>query len=518
MKRRTPSRVIMLRIHSSALPDSFTLACMPFTPVASLKFERAPHSLRTPHAAQRAAFARAEAASRPEDSRGLRLVSLSEVLTALSYALDLTGGQAAGHTVRTCMIGMRIAGELGLPDDACASLYDALLLKDAGSSSNAAYLTGIYDSDDRVIKPRLRWIDRKHRVSTAYHTARSVGIGQSPWSRLTHFVGILSDDAIGRNLIQIRSDRGAKVALRLGFPRTTAHAIRSLDEQWDGCGLPDGKRGDEIPLLSRIANLAQTVEAFRARNGVAHAMRVARARRGRWFEPRLVDIVSRWENDAQWWARLDSPDVSAEVLSLKPTNHVRLVDERGIDDVARAFADIIDAKSPFTYNHSTRVANYACAIAERAGLAPEEIRRLRRASLLHDMGKLGISSRLLDKTGPLSRREREEMNRHPLYTWEVLSRVSAFSDFARMAAMHHEKLDGSGYPWGVRGEKLDDATRILCVADVFEALTSARSYRAEMTPRAALRIIRREAGMELCPRAVEGLAAMVEESPKQMVM
>jgi len=443
-------------------------------------------------------------------------VSLSEVLTALSYALDLTGGQPAGHTVRTCMVGMRIAGELGLSDDECASLYDAVLLKDAGSSSNAAYMTVLFDSDDRVIKSRLRWIDREHRLSAVFHTARSVGIGQSPWSRLSHFVGILRDVEIGRNIVRLRSDRGAKVALRLGFPRTTAHAIRSLDEQWDGCGLPDGKRGEEIPLLSRIANLAQTVEAFRARSGVAYAMRVARSRRGRWFEPRLVDIVLKWEADSEWWARLESPDISADVLSLKPTNQVRLVDERGIDDVARAFADIIDAKSPFTYNHSTRVANYACSIAERLGLPPEEIRRLRRAALLHDIGKLGISSRLLDKPGPLNRREKEEMNRHPLYTWEILSRVSAFADFARMAAMHHEKLDGSGYPWGVWGEDIDVATRILCVADVFEALTSARSYRAEMSPAVAVDIIRRDAGRELCPRAVEGLAAMVDESPKQM--
>jgi len=330
-------------------------------------------------------------------------------------------------------------------------------------------------------------------------------------------VGILRNDELGRNIVRVRSDRGARVALRLGFPRNTAHAIRSLDEQWDGCGLPDGKRGEEIPLLSRIANLAQTAEAFRTRNGVAYAMRVARSRRGRWFEPRLVDIVLKWETDKQWWARLESPDVSAEVLTLKPLNHVRLVDEHGIDDVARAFAEIIDAKSPFTYNHSTRVANYACSIAERMGLSPEETRRLRRAALLHDIGKLGVSSQLLDKAGPLNRRERDEMRRHPLYTWEILSRVSAFADFARMAAMHHEKLDGSGYPWGVWGEDLDAATRILCVADVFEALTSARSYREAIAPSDAVNFIRHDAGVELCPRAVEGLAAMVDESPKQMV-
>lgn len=453
---------------------------------------------------------------RPEAARGLRLVSLSEVLTALSYALDLTGGLPAGHTVRTCMIGMRIANTLGLSDDESAALYDAVLLKDAGSSSNAAYITALFDTDDRIVKRRLRWIDRESLVTTAFHTARSVAIGRSSWSRVTHFVGLLHDDQIGRSFVRVRSDRGAKVALRLGFPRATAHAIKSLDEQWDGCGLPDGKRGEEIPLLSRIANLAQTVEAFRAQRGVDYAIRMALARRGRWFEPRLVDIVAAWENDSAWWAKLDSPDVNAEALALKPSNHVRLVDERGIDDVARAFADIIDAKSPFTYCHSTRVANFACAIAERLGLQAEDVRRLRRAALLHDIGKLGVSSRMLDNPGPLTRFERKEMQRHSVYTWEILSRVAAFTDFARMAALHHEKLDGSGYPWGVRGDDLDLPTRILCVADVYDALTSARPYRPAMAPAVAFSLIQRESGTKLCSEAVDGLASYVQALPQQM--
>jgi HD-GYP domain-containing protein (c-di-GMP phosphodiesterase class II) len=414
----------------------------------------------------------AYAAAKPEASRGLRLVSLSEVLTALSYALDLTGGLPPGHTVRTCMIGMRIAHTLGLSDEECAALYDAVLMKDAGSTSNSSYVKAIFGGEYGLNKLKL---------------ARA------------------------------RSERSSRVALKLGFPRATAHAIRSLDEQWDGSGFPDGKRGSEIPLLSRIASLAQTIEVCRSQRGVTYAFEVARSRRGRSFEPRLVDIVSTWENDSDWWTRLESPDITAEVLALKPCNHVRLVDERGVDDVARAFADIIDAKSPFTYQHSTRVSEYACGIAERAGLPEEEIRRLRRAAWLHDIGKLGISSHLLDKAGPLTSAERIEMKRHPLHTWEILSRVSAFADFARMAAHHHEKLDGSGYPWGVKADELDTATRILCVADVFEALTSARPYRAGLAPSVAMSLIQRDAGVRLCPTAVEGLLSLVEALPNQMV-
>jgi putative nucleotidyltransferase with HDIG domain len=412
---------------------------------------------------------------------------------------------------------MRIANTLGLSDEDCSALYDAVLLKDAGSSSNASYLTAIFGSDDRLIKPHLRWIDRRNRLVAAFRTARSVGVGRSPLSRLTVFLGTLQDDVVAQKLMRIRSDHGAKIALRLGFPRATAHAIRSLDEHWDGCGLPDGKRGDEIPLLSRIANLAQTVEAFRARRGVSGALRMARSRRGRWFEPRLVDVVLEWETDREWWAQLEFPEITSTVLALKPSNHVRLVDERGIDDVARAFAEIIDAKSPFTYRHSTRVSEYACGIAERLGMRGYDVRRLRRAAWLHDIGKLGISSRVLDKTGPLNGAEVKEMMQHPIHTWEILSRVGAFADFAWMAALHHEKLDGSGYPWGLTGDALDTTTRILVVADVFEALTSARPYRAALSPRVAVSLIEGEAGKRLCPDAVAGLASLAKNLPEHMV-
>jgi putative nucleotidyltransferase with HDIG domain len=410
---------------------------------------------------------------------------MSEVLAALSYALDLTGGLPAGHTVRTCVIGMRIANEIGLSPEESSALYDAMLLKDAGSSSNAAYVSALFGTT-----------------------------GAPPWKRVSRFIAFARAKRSGGAYSRVRSERGAKVALRLGFPRATAHAIRSIDEHWNGCGLPEGRRGEEIPLLSRIANLSQTIEAYRERHGHATALKIARARRGSWFDPRLVDIVLAWSGENDWWAKLGSA-AGPEVLAAEPSGHVRLVDERGIEDVARAFAEIIDAKSPFTYDHSTRVAQYATAIASELGLAAFDVRRLNRAALLHDIGKLGVSARMLDKAGPLTSTERAEMQRHPAHTWEILSRVGAFADFAKMASLHHEKLDGSGYPWGVRGEDLDLPTRILCVADIFEALTAPRPYREAMPSSVALDLIRKDAGVKVCRVACEGLAAVIGKLPKR---
>ncbi|HMA21860.1 MAG TPA: HD domain-containing phosphohydrolase, partial [Gemmatimonadaceae bacterium] len=189
----------------------------------------------------------------------------------------------------------------------------------------------------------------------------------------------------------------------------------------------------------------------------------------------------------------------------EPEQHTRYVDDKGLDDVARAFAEIIDAKSPFTYQHSTNVAKYARATAFELGFEKSEVAVLNRAALLHDVGKLGVSTSILDKAGPMTPEERAEMQRHPLYTWEILQRVSAFAGFARTAALHHEKLDGSGYPWGVKGEDLDVASRILCVSDIYEALTANRPYRAGLTRDAALKIIHSSAGKHVCPLATEAL-------------
>ena len=434
-------------------------------------------------------------------------VSLSEVLSALSHALDLTEGLPHGHALRSCAIAMRLAEELGLGTEDRVALYYAMLLKDAGCSSNAARMSALFGSNDRLVKARMKRVDWHDRWALALNTLRNSGVGGGAFSRLRHFLGIARAGTVTRELIQIRCERGAGVARALGFPEVTAAAIASLDEHWNGGGHPRGLRGEAIPLLSRIANLAQVVDVFATAEGVETAVRVAEERSGRWFDPALVRLLAAWRADAAWWTRLRGGDVLAMAVQAEPARTPLVVGEAGLDGIAAAFAAIIDAKSPFTYSHSTNVATFAEGMAGVMGVPADECRLLRRAGLLHDFGKLGVSSAVLDKPGALTAEERAEIVRHPLYTWEILSRVSAFRDFAWTAAVHHEKLDGSGYPWGMRGDQLSLPARILAVADVYEALVADRPYRAGLGRERALDILRKQAGTQLCARSVAGLEA-----------
>ena len=434
-------------------------------------------------------------------------VSLSEVLSALSYALDLTEGSPAGHTMRTCLIGMRLAEEAGICAAERSALYYAILLKDAGCSSNAGRMAALFGSDDQWVKPRMKVVDWHHRIRLALTTALTVGKGRSLAIRVRQFMAIARTQDMTRDLILIRCDRGAAIAKQLGFPDDTAETIRSLDEHWCGLGYARGLSGKDIPLLARIANLAQTVEAFFTIGGPRAALRVARKRSGTWFDPALVRLVQGWRTDKEWWTLLRG-DVTDAVVAAEPSDRVMNVDDEGLDAVCRAFADIIDAKSPFTYRHSTRVAEMARAVAARCGMDEQEQWRIYRAGLLHDIGKLGVSNGILDKNGPMTVDERKLMEAHPRYTLEILQRVSAFQRFAWTAALHHEKLDGTGYPFMKHGTELDLPSRILVVSDIYDALTSDRPYRTGMGEEKATQILESERGTKLCPIALDALHAV----------
>lgn len=439
-------------------------------------------------------------------SRDARDLRLSEIVSALSYALDVADGHRLGHAVRSCVIGMRLADEIGLEVEARSALFYGLLLKDAGCSSNAAKVSALYRADDQRVKGAFQAIDRRSVPQVLAHVWDSVG-GRG-LARVAAFAGVaVRGPRIAEEMTRIRCERGAEIALMLDLPAETAGAIRALDEHWDGRGHPAGLAGDEIPLLARILCLAQTVEVVFTARGLARAREAARERSGRWFDPSLVLALERCWPDADFWRSLGDADSGRFVAELEPPDRVLAADDARLDRVAEAFALVIDAKSPFTFRHSERVAELVVAAGGELGVAPGELRELRRAALLHDIGKLAVSNRILDKPGPLDDEERAQVARHPAHTASILGRIPHLGDLADVAASHHEKLDGSGYHRGLRGDELSRAVRLLVVADIFEALTAVRPYRPALGEPEAFALMRADAGTKLCREALAALEA-----------
>jgi HD-GYP domain-containing protein (c-di-GMP phosphodiesterase class II) len=434
-------------------------------------------------------------------------MALSEVLAGLSYALDLTEGEPPGHAVRSCLIGMRLAQEIDLDPELRSHLFYALLLKDAGCSANSARMAALFGADDHRAKRTSKRVDWSGRFPAFVWAVRTVAPRGSPRKRLDRLLAIKAEGEVTRALMQARCDRGAEIARLLGFERETAEAIRALDEHWDGRGQPAGKRGEEIPLLGRILCLAQTAEIFHAAGGVTAACTVARRRSGGWFDPALVDALVATADDADFWESLPDSDIAA----WEPDERVLEVDEARLDAIAYAFAGVIDAKSPWTYRHSDRTCIIVLGLAAAFGAGDDDLSELRRAALLHDVGKLAVSNRILDKPGKLTAAEFAKVREHPVVTRRVLERVPGFGALAPVAAAHHERLDGSGYPHGLTAEELTLPMRLLAVADVYEALTSPRPYRAAMHSEQALDIIRVESPHALDQDAAAALASLAHD-------
>jgi putative nucleotidyltransferase with HDIG domain len=262
-------------------------------------------------------------------------------------------------------------------------------------------------------------------------------------------------------------------------------------------------------MAGRVLCLAQTAEVFWRRGGPAAACEIARVRRGTWFDPLLVDELVALEHDDVFWHSLEAPAVGR----LEPPDRVLTADEECLDRVAEAFASVVDAKSPYTARHSAGVAEIAETLATMLGVDSEERATVRRAALLHDVGKLGVSSRILDKPGTLTRNEWEVLRCHPRWSMEILTRVRAFQELGRIAGAHHERLDGTGYFAGLTAHELDLPSRILAVADVAEALSAERPYRPALGPDEVLRIMRRDAGRKLDAEAFSALEDALPDRP-----
>ncbi|HZL56347.1 MAG TPA: HD domain-containing phosphohydrolase [Bryobacteraceae bacterium] len=432
-------------------------------------------------------------------------IRIAQVLSALSFALDLTEGQPPGHAMRSCIVGMHIAREIGLPLAAQSDLYYALLVKDAGCSTNASKMMQILGSDDIAGKrdavamdwTRIGWESVHYALSHVKTGAPFLERARALFSLAVH------QKQNAKLLNEMRCERGSSIALKIGLSEAAARAILCLNEHWNGLGQPRGLRGEKIPLLSRIMNLAQTAEIFYRMNGPAEAVAVARRRDGRWFDPDVVQaFCSLAAREALW---NDLENAGARVTALEPREDRLNADDATLDNICMAFADVIDAKSPFTYRHSTGVAGAAVAMAQALSLSPAEVNTIRRAALLHDIGKLGVSNTILDKPGKLTDDEWTTMRMHPDYTHRILQRIPGFSGLSEIAASHHEKLDGSGYFRGMSAEHLSLPARILVVADIYDALSAKRPYRDALPLESVLAIMSKDVPKALDPACFEAL-------------
>ena len=404
-------------------------------------------------------------------------IKLSELIGALSHALDITEGQPEGHCIRCCWIGMHIGREAGLAEEQLWDLYYTLLLKDLGCSSNAARICELYLTDDITFKHDFKTVgDSLPQVLkfVLTHTGLKAGLAERFRTVLTM---LRSGNEIANELIVTRCQRGADIARLLRFSEDVAGGIYSLDEHFNGQGRPAGLAGDAIPVHARIALLAQVIDVFHTAGGEQAALDEIRLRSGRWFDPQLVQAFDRVVQGPAFWSMLSAANLAQAVLALEPASHEVPLDDDYLDDIAAAFGHVVDSKSPYTSGHSTRVAMYTDMIAEELGFPFERRRWLKRAALLHDVGKLGVSNSVLDKAGKLDAQEWEAVKLHATYTETILARIGAFAELARVAAAHHERLDGGGYPRGLKADAISLETRIITTADIFDAITAERPYR-----------------------------------------
>ena len=444
-----------------------------------------------------------------ESSGAPSSVLLSEIISSLSYALDLTEGQPMGHSVRACMIGMRLAAQIGMSPAEQADLYYALLLKDAGCSSNASRLFHILNADEIRAKGDLKTKDWTRVGWESLHYALTHVATGMPFlqrmQRLFQVAATQQQDSC--TLVKIRCERGSFVAKQLGFSESVAAGIYNLDEHWNGRGYPDGLRKHEIPLFSRIANLSQTLDVFLTAHGPQAAMEAAQKRSGRWFDPELVKAALSLGNSGSLWKGLDDQNLVQKIALLEPDYRRVTLTEDSLDKICMAFAEVIDAKSPFTYRHSSGVAEAAVEIGQWFGMSPKSLKLLRRAALLHDIGKLSVPNSILEKPGKLTNEEWGSIKAHPYYTLEILKKIPGFDRLSQDAAAHHEKLDGSGYWRGWGAQQLSRFARILAVADIFDALHAKRPYRDGLPIEKVFQMLRGDAPRALDLPCVEALIA-----------
>jgi HD-GYP domain-containing protein (c-di-GMP phosphodiesterase class II) len=411
-------------------------------------------------------------------------------MAALSLATDLGIGTALEHGLQSTLVAMRLADSLDLDAETASQTYYTCLLLYIGCTADAEIAADVF-GDETAAEHLIPAIfgSRAEMMAAVVRALPAPGAG--PMVGALQIVRGLPRAARGneRHLVAL-CEVAQMLTGRLGLPASVQGLFAHLTERWDGKGFPGRTKGDAIPLAVRISHVARDVTFQRMLGGDDFALRVVRKRAGGAFDPA---IVARLEVDAaEIMALDDAGSVCDETLAREPTPHLTL-DGEAIDAALAAMGDFADLASPYLVGHSAGVAQLATAAAERCGFPPADVVTIRRAALVHDVGRVGVPARVWQKPAPLSADEWEKVRLHAYHSERVLCRSPLLDGLVPVATTHHERLDGSGYHRGATSATLTRAARLLAAADAYHAMTEPRPHRDALSPESAAKELEKDA-------------------------
>jgi HD-GYP domain-containing protein (c-di-GMP phosphodiesterase class II) len=406
---------------------------------------------------------------------------LAEVVAALSLATDVGTGQPLERALRTCLLAFRLGQALGLSDGELHTVYYVALLRFVGCTADAAHMANIF-GDELVAQARVATVELLPLpmiVAMLRYSGDGYPLGER-LRKLTH--GLTSGIERTREAEVAHCEVSQNIAQRLGLSTDVLTALGQIFERWDGRGVPGEARGEALSKAIRLVHIAQDGEVFFRLGGIETALNVARKRAGGFYDPVMAAYFA--QHGASLLSELNQEAIWDRVLAIEPEPHLYLSASQ-LDTAVRAIADFTDLRSPFSRGHSSAVAELGFAAACRCGLSGAEAAQVQRAGHLHDLGRTTVPLTIWDKPGALTAAEWERVRLYPYYTERLLARSETLAPLGALAALHRERLDGSGYHRGLPGALLSLLACILAAADAYQSKIEPRAYRAAFTPEAA---------------------------------
>ncbi len=429
-----------------------------------------------------------EGKGRPAGSPGPP-VKLSELVATLSLVSDLGMGRPVERVLRQTVIAMRLADAAGCDGQVRSATYYTSLLTWVGCAADTSDLAELFGDETGLFADTHE--GDLAGMSLAVFMVRHLGRGSSRVRRLSmasQFVATAGRSV--RSVMLSHCQSTGLLADRLGLGDDVSQPLVQAFERWDGRGVPGAVRAEELSVATRVVQLADYVEAFHFAAGTDAALEMARQKRGTHFDPDLVDVFCRQYKEIL--SGIDDVAAWDEVIELDPRLGAELSDE-GLDRALEAIGDYADLKSPCQTGHARGVADIASSAATALGLDPGESQSLRRAALVHDVGMIGVPSAVWEEAKGWSLSQRERARTHPYLLERMLAHTPLLTQIVECASVHHERLDGSGYPRGLRRDAIGMPGRILAVADVYQALGQPRPHRPALEQADAAEVLRAEA-------------------------